>query len=35
MWADSKRHGTDKMTMREINAIIADARKERAAKQRI
>ena|SRR5579863_5691016 len=35
MWADSKRNGTDKMTAREINAIISEVRAERAAKQKI
>jgi len=31
MWADSKRQGTDKMTMREIDAVIAEVRTERRA----
>jgi len=35
MWADSQRHGTDKMTMREIDAIIAEVRGEQAAKKKI
>jgi bifunctional DNA-binding transcriptional regulator/antitoxin component of YhaV-PrlF toxin-antitoxin module len=35
MWADSKRNGTDKMSMRQIDAIIADVRAEQAAKQNI
>jgi AbrB family looped-hinge helix DNA binding protein len=35
MWAESKRNGTDKMTMREINAIISSVRAEQAAKQKI
>ena len=34
MWADSKRNGTDKMTTREINAIISEVRAEQAAKQK-
>jgi len=29
MWADSRRHGTHKMTMREIDALIAEVRAER------
>jgi len=33
MWASSKRHGTDKMTMREIDSIIAEVRAEQAAKK--
>ena len=32
VWATSKRNGTDKMTMREINAEIAAYRRERAKK---
>ncbi len=35
MWADSKRNGTDKMTTREINAIISEVRAEQAAKQKV
>jgi bifunctional DNA-binding transcriptional regulator/antitoxin component of YhaV-PrlF toxin-antitoxin module len=35
MWADSRQHGTDKMTMREIDAIIAEVRAEQAAKHRV
>lgn len=35
MWADAKRHGTDKMTMREIDAIVAEVRAEQSAKRRI
>jgi AbrB family looped-hinge helix DNA binding protein len=35
MWADSKRNGTDKMTTREINAIISEVRAEQPAKQKI
>ena len=31
-WADSKRRGTDKLTMREINAEISAVRRERAKK---
>jgi hypothetical protein len=30
MWADSRRHGTSKMTMRQIDALIAEVRAERA-----
>ncbi len=32
MWASSKRNGTDKTTMREIDSIIAEVRAEQAAK---
>lgn len=28
MWADSQRHGTNKMTMRQIDALIAEVRAE-------
>jgi hypothetical protein len=35
MWADAKRSGNDKMTMREIDAIIAEVRAEQAGKQGI
>jgi hypothetical protein len=31
-WADSRRNGTDKMTMDEINEIIAETREEMYAK---
>jgi hypothetical protein len=31
MSADSKRHGTDKMSMRQIDAIIAEVRAEHAS----
>ena len=34
MWAESQRQGTDKMTMREINEIIAEVRKEQAVKRK-
>jgi uncharacterized protein (DUF4415 family) len=34
MWADSQQHGTDKLAMREIDAIIAEVRAEQAAKHR-
>jgi bifunctional DNA-binding transcriptional regulator/antitoxin component of YhaV-PrlF toxin-antitoxin module len=34
MWAEAQRKGTDKMTMREIDAIIAEVRAEQAAKQK-
>jgi hypothetical protein len=34
MWADSLRHGTDKMTMRQIDALIAEVRAEQASKHR-
>ena len=34
MWADSRSHGTDKMTMREIDALIAEVRAEHTAKRR-
>ena len=33
MWASSKRNGTDKTTMREIDSIIAAVRAEQAAKK--
>ena len=33
MWAESKRNGTDKMSMREINAEIAAYRKEERQKR--
>jgi hypothetical protein len=32
MWAESKRNGTDKLSLREINAIIAEVRAESAPK---
>jgi bifunctional DNA-binding transcriptional regulator/antitoxin component of YhaV-PrlF toxin-antitoxin module len=35
MWADSRSHGTDKMTMREINALIAEVRAEQTAKRKV
>jgi AbrB family looped-hinge helix DNA binding protein len=35
MWADSKRRGTDKLTMRQIDAEIAAARRERTSKKNI
>ena len=34
MWADAKRHGSDKTTMREIDAIVAEVRAEQASKPR-
>jgi len=34
MWADAKRNCTDRMTMREIDAIIAEVRAEQAAKRK-
>lgn len=34
MWADSRRHGTSKMTMRQINALIAEVRAEQAPKRK-
>jgi bifunctional DNA-binding transcriptional regulator/antitoxin component of YhaV-PrlF toxin-antitoxin module len=34
MWADAKRQGTDKLSMREVDAIIAEVRSEQAAKRR-
>ena len=34
MWAESARQGTDKMTMREIDKIIAEVRGAQAAKQK-
>ena len=35
MWADSRRHGTGKMTMRQIDALIAEVRAERGPKRKI
>jgi len=35
MWADSRSHRTDKMTMREIDALIAEVRAEHAAKHKV
>jgi bifunctional DNA-binding transcriptional regulator/antitoxin component of YhaV-PrlF toxin-antitoxin module len=35
MWADSRRHGTANMTMREIDALIAEVREERAPKRKV
>jgi len=35
MWADSRRHGTNKMTMRQIDALIAEVRAEQALKRKI
>jgi hypothetical protein len=35
MWADSRRHGSSKMTMREIDALIAEVRAERAPKRKV
>jgi bifunctional DNA-binding transcriptional regulator/antitoxin component of YhaV-PrlF toxin-antitoxin module len=35
MWASSKRHGTDNMSMREIDAIIAEVRAEQSAKKAV
>jgi bifunctional DNA-binding transcriptional regulator/antitoxin component of YhaV-PrlF toxin-antitoxin module len=35
MWTDSRRHGTNKMTMRQINALIAQVRAEQASKLKI
>ena len=35
MWADSRRHGTGKMTMREIDALIAEVRAEQAPKRKV
>lgn len=35
MWADSRRHGTDKMTTRQINALIAEVRAEQAVKHKV
>ena len=35
MWEDSRRHGTGKMTMREIDALIAEVRAERAPKRKV
>lgn len=35
MWADSHRRGTEKMTMREINALIAEVHAEQALKRKV
>jgi hypothetical protein len=35
MWADSRRHGTGKTTMREIDALIAEVRAERTPKRKV
>ncbi len=35
MWTDSRRHGTGKMTMREIDALIAEVRAERTPKGKV
>ena len=34
MWAHAKRKGTDKVSMREIDAIVAEVRAEQAAKHK-
>jgi hypothetical protein len=34
MWADAKRRGTDKLSMREIDALIAEVRTEQTTKRR-
>jgi hypothetical protein len=34
IWEQSKKNGTDKMTLREINAVIKEARKELKQKQK-
>jgi bifunctional DNA-binding transcriptional regulator/antitoxin component of YhaV-PrlF toxin-antitoxin module len=35
MWADSRRHGTNKMTMRQIDALIAEVRAEQVSKRKV
>jgi bifunctional DNA-binding transcriptional regulator/antitoxin component of YhaV-PrlF toxin-antitoxin module len=35
MWADSRRHGTNKMTMRQIDALIAQVRAQQASKLKV
>lgn len=35
MWSESRRHGTGKMTMRQIDALIAEVRAEQASKRKV